>query len=172
MARRPRSADDPLTDVQRSCVELLTKGFKQEMIGDALGITPAIIRIWKREPNFKAALAEAINLRAETSNFRLHDLYRDALDEVGGLLKNPNPHIRLGAARLACESYSAIARAAEEKELLQQMEARMEQLQANMANAVSAIETQDADYLTLPPGQEAEPGAQVEPLVDSEPEES
>ena len=66
-------------------------------------------------------------------------------------MQDRNPQVRLGAARLVCESYSAIARAAEEKEMLVVMEARMEQLQANMQTAQPILEAEDVEFRELPP---------------------
>ena len=109
------------------------------------------VRNMKDEPTFKKKLAEAINLRAESSNYKLHNLYRNSLETVQELLASENDHIRLGAARLACESYAAIAKHAEEQQLLESMEARMAQLAANMQTALPIIETQDAEFKELPP---------------------
>ena len=114
-------------------------------------MTGATIRNWKKLPLFKAELAEAINLKAESSNYKLHFLFRKSLDTCDQLMDSKNEHIRLGAARLAAESYSAIVRAAEEKQLLVEMEARMEQLQSNMQQAQPILEAaQDADFEELP----------------------
>lgn len=146
-AKKPKK----LSDKQLKAVELLAKGYQIGMVVDAIQTSSPTIRNWKKLPEFKEALAEAINLKAETSNYKLHDLFRKALEEVEGLLQDRNPHVRLGAARLACESYSAIARAAAEQEMLESMEARMEQLAANMQTAQPILEAEDADFRELPP---------------------
>ena len=146
-AKKPKQ----LTPSQLKAVELLSKGFQIGMVSDAIQVTSPTIRSWKAIPRFKEALAEAINLKSESNNYKLHDLFRRALEECEGLMQDRNPSIRLGAARLVCESYSAIAKAAEEKEMLIQMENRMEQLQANMQTALPIIETHDAEFKELPP---------------------
>ena len=144
-------SEKKLTSIQKKAVELIAKGFTFKMVAAACEVTTATINNWKRTPEFKKELAEAINFKAESSNYKLHDLFRRALEECEGLMQDRNPGIRLGAARLVCESYSAIAKAAEEKEMLVQMEARMEQLQANMQTAVPILEAEDAEYRELPP---------------------
>ena len=142
----------PVTQDQRDqAVELFAKGYAVQMIAGALNLDMNTVRYMKDKPAFKKKLAEAINLRAESSNYKLHNLYRQSLETVEELLGSKNDHIRLGAARLACESYAAIAKHAEEQELLKQMEARMEQLQANMQTALPIIETHDAQFKELPP---------------------
>ena len=140
-----------LTSAQNQAVELLSKGYSLGMVGSALEVTAKTVHNWKSIPEFKKALADAIGLKAESSNYKLHDLFRRALEECEGLMQDRNPSIRLGAARLVCESYSAIAKAAEEKEMLIQMEARMEQLQANMQTAQPILDAEDADFKELPP---------------------
>jgi len=142
----------PVTQDQRDqAVELFAKGYAVQMIAGALNLDMNTVRYMKDKPAFKKKLAEAINLRAESSNYKLHNLYRNSLETVQELLGSKNDHIRLGAARLACESYAAIAKHAEEQQLLQQMESRMEQLQANMQTALPIIETYDAEFRELPP---------------------
>ena len=142
-----------LTTTQKKAIELMAKGYSAEMIGGALEVTSATIRNWKKLPHFKTALAEAINFKAESSNYKLHDLFRKALEEVEGLMQDRNPHIRLGAARLACASYSAIAKAAAEEKMMQEMEQRMEQLAANFQAGVNIIETTEAEFKELPPAE-------------------
>ena len=132
-------------------IELYAKGFQVNMISNALELNPKTVRDLKNEPQFRKDLAEAINIRAESSNLKLHGLFRRALEECEGLLEDPNPGIRLGAARLVCESYSAIVRATEERELLTNMEARMEQLQASLQTAAPILEAEDAEFRSLPP---------------------
>lgn len=142
----------PITKDQRDqAVELFAKGYAVQMIAGALDVSMVTVRNMKAQPTFKKQLAEAINLRAESSNYKLHNLYRQSLETVQELLESKNDHIRLGAARLACESYAAIARHAEEAQLLESMEARMAQLAANMQTALPIIETQDAEFKELPP---------------------
>ena len=140
-----------LTAKQKKAIELVSKGYSNAMVAGALEITAATVYNWKKLPLFKQELAEAINLKAESSNYKLHDLFRRALEECEGLMQDRNPGIRLGAARLVCESYTAIAKAAEEKELLIQMEARVEQLQADMQTAAPILEAEDAEFRELPP---------------------
>ena len=142
---------DRLTSKHHTVIELLAKGFSNRQCGDAVGLAESTIKGYRNSPLFRNALAEAINLKAESSNYKLHGLFRSALEEVEGLLQDRNPHIRLGAARLACESYAAIVRAAEEKDLLLRMEERMEQLQANMSTAAPILEAEDAEFHSLPP---------------------
>ena len=142
----------PVTQAQRDqAVELFAKGYAVQMIAAALNLDMNTVRYMKDKPGFKKKLAEAINLRAESSNYKLHNLYRQSLETVEDLLKSKNDHIRLGAARLACESYAAIAKHAEEQQLLESMEARMAQLAANMQTALPIIETHDAEFKELPP---------------------
>ena len=143
--------DHKLTPTQKKAVELIAKGFKKSMVGEACEVTVQTINNWCRTPHFKSALAEAINFKAESSNYKLHDLFRKALEEVEGLMQDRNPHIRLGAARLACESYSAIAKAAAEEKMMAEMEQRMEQLAANFNAGVNIIETTEAEFKELPP---------------------
>lgn len=147
----PVKSQPKLTTKQHKAIELLSKGYSREMVANALEITSQTVGNWKRLPLFKEGLAEAINLKAESSNYKLHDLFRKALEECEGLMQDRNPGIRLGAARLVCESYTAIAKAAEEKELLIQMEARVEQLQADMQTAAPILEAEDAEFRELPP---------------------
>lgn len=144
-------SDRKLTSTQKKAVELVAKGFTSRMVAHACEVTTATINNWKHIPEFKRELAVAINFKAESSNYKLHDLFRKALEECEGLMQDRNPTIRLGAARLVCESYSAIAKAAEEKEMLIRMEERMEQLQANMNTAIPILEAEDAEFTQLPP---------------------
>ena len=144
-------SEKKLTSTQKKAVELIAKGFTFKIVAAACEVTVATINNWKRTPQFKQELAEAINFKAESSNYKLHDLFRRALEECEGLMQDRNPGIRLGAARLVCESYTAIAKAAEEKELLIQMEARVEQLQADMQTAAPILEAEDAEFHELPP---------------------
>ena len=146
-------SDGKLTSTQKKAVELMAKGYSREMIANALEVSNPTIGNWKKLPHFKTALAEAINFKAESSNYKLHDLFRKALEEVEGLMQDRNPHIRLGAARLACESYSAIAKAAAEEKMMQEMEQRMEQLAANFQAGVNIIETTEAEFKELPPSE-------------------
>ena len=142
----------PITQDQKDqAVELFAKGYAVQMIAGALNLDMNTVRFMKDKPAFKKKLAEAINLRAESSNYKLHNLYRQSLETVEELLASENDHIRLGAARLACESYAAIAKHAEEQQLLESMEARMAQLAVNMQTALPIIETQDAEFKELPP---------------------
>ena len=143
-------SDPSLTTTQKKAVELIAKGFNKGMIAGACEVTVATINNWCKLPHFKTALAEAINFKAESSNYKLHDLFRKALEEVEGLLQDRNPHIRLGAARLACESYSAIAKAAAEEKMMAEMEARMEQLAANFQAGANIIEATEAEFKELP----------------------
>ena len=136
---------------KEQAIELFAKGYAVNMIAAALNLTVQTVRNMKHQPAFKKKLAEAINLRAESSNYKLHNLYRNSLETVQELLESKNDHIRLGAARLACESYAAIAKHAEEQQLLESMEARMAQLAANMQTALPIIETHDAEFKELPP---------------------
>jgi len=144
-------SEKKLTSTQKRAVELIAKGFTYKMVAAACEVTTQTVNNWKKLPEFKKELADAINFKAESSNYKLHDLFRKALEECEGLMQDRNPTVRLGAARLVCESYSAIAKAAEEKELLVQMEARMEQLQANMQTAAPILEAEDAEFRELPP---------------------
>ena len=144
-------SEKKLTSTQKKAVELIAKGFTFKMVAAACEVTVATINNWKRTPQFKQELAEAINFKAESSNYKLHDLFRKALEECEGLMQDRNPTVRLGAVRLVCESYTAIAKAAEEKELLIQMEARVEQLQADMQTAAPILEAEDAEFRELPP---------------------
>ena len=150
----PVKSEKKLTTSQRKAIELVSKGYSNAMVANALEVTTATIYNWKRLPLFKQELAVAINLKAESSNYKLHDLFRKALEECEGLMQDRNPTIRLGAARLVCESYSAIAKAAEEKEMLIRMEERMEQLQANIDTAIPILEAEDAEFTQLPPADE------------------
>ena len=139
-----------LTKKQQMAVEMLAKGLRASTVADGCEVTMATLRNWKKLPHFRGELAEAIQLRTETSNYKLHSLFRKSLDTCEELMDSRNEHIRLGAARLAAESYSAIVRAAEEKQLLVEMEARMEQLQSNMQQAQPILEAaQDADFTEL-----------------------
>ena len=149
-------SESKLTSNHKRAIELLAKGFAINMVASACEVTTATINNWKKKPDFKQALAEAINFKAESSNYKLHDLFRKALEECEGLMQDRNPTIRLGAARLVCESYSAIAKAAEEKEMLIRMEERMEQLQANMNTAIPILEAEDAEFTQLPPADDAD----------------
>ena len=151
MTATPVKSELKLTAKQKKAIELVSKGYSNAMVAGALEITAATVYNWKKLPLFKQELAEAINLKAESSNYKLHDLFRRALEECEGLMQDRNPGIRLGAARLVCESYTAIAKAAEEKELLIQMEARVEQLQADMQTAAPILEAEDAEFRELPP---------------------
>lgn len=140
-----------LTKQQKQAIDLLAKGWAVETVADGVQVTGATIRNWKKLPQFKAELAEAINLNAEASNYKLHRLFRKSLETCDQLMDSKNEHIKLGAARLAAESYAAIVRAAEDKQLLVEMEARMESLQASMQTAQPILEAaQDADFQELP----------------------
>jgi DNA-binding transcriptional MerR regulator len=140
-----------LTPKKKECARLLGQGFTIGMVGPALGVSPGTIKLWKKEPEFQEALREEINLRAEASNYKLHDLFRKSLETCEELMASKNEHIRLGAARLAAESYTAIARVAEERQLLEAIEARMDQLQANVATAAPILAAaEDADFTTHP----------------------
>lgn len=139
---------------KEKAIELFAKGYAVNMISNALELSPSAVRDMKKDRKFRKDLAEAINIRAEGSNYKLHGLFRLALEECEGLLQDRNPHIRLGAARLVCESYSAIARATEEREMLANMEARMEQLQSSLQTAVPILQAEDAEFHSLPPGTE------------------
>lgn len=139
-----------LTDAQAEAARLLSQGYSTVMIGSALGVTGQTIKNWRKLPQFQAELREQINLRAESSNYKLHDLFRKSLETCEELMASKNEHIRLGAARLAAESYTAIARVAEEHQLLEAIEDRMEQLQANMQTAQPILEAEDAEFKALP----------------------
>ena len=139
-----------LTPKQKHAIELIAKGFSLRMVGEAVEVTTLTVRNWKKIPLFKKELAEAINLRAESSNYRLHDLYRKSLEECEGLLEDPNPTIRLGAARLVAESYAQVVRVAEERAALEQIEARMEQLAADMSGTNQMLmPVEDAEFEEL-----------------------
>ena len=139
-----------LTSAQKNAIELIAKGFSLRMVAEACDVTTPTIANWKKIPLFKKQLAEAINLKAESSNYKLHDLYRRALEECEGLLQDPNPTIRLGAARLVAESYAQVVRVAEERAALEQIEARMEQLAADMSGSNQILmPVEDAEFEEL-----------------------
>lgn len=139
-----------LTDTQREAARLLAQGYTVGMVGPALGVTGPTVINWKKQPVFQEELREQLNLRTEASNYKLHDLFRKSLETCEELMGSKNEHIRLGAARLAAESYTAIARVAEERQLLEAIEDRMEQLQANMQTAQPILEAEDAEFKALP----------------------
>ena len=136
-----------LSQKQQLAVEMFSKGFRASTVADGCEVTMATLRNWKKIPSFREALAESIQLKTETSNYKLHTLFRKSLETCDQLMDSKNEHIRLGAARLAAESYSAIVRAAEDKQMLVEMESRMEALQSNMQQAQPILEAaQDADF--------------------------
>ena len=76
----PKDSFEELTNEQKEAIELMAKGYTLKFISDALQKTTATLRNWKHQRHFKIALAEAINLKTEASNYKLHDLWRRSLE--------------------------------------------------------------------------------------------
>ena len=119
------------------------------MIAAALEVSTPTIGNWKKLPHFKSALAEAINFKAESSNYKPTS-FQESIRRMGFAPGSQSSHPPR-CCRLACESYSAIAKAAAEEKMLSEMEQRMEQLAANFQAGTNIIESaQDAEFKELP----------------------
>ena len=141
----------PLEDRHKQAVELLAAGLTTATVGDCLGVTGQTIINWKRNPTFKKELAELIGVDAELHKSELVRLYGKSMERVNKLLDSKNEHIVLQAARLVMEAHQATVRLAEEQEMLQALERRMDELQAAAANGVAVLppEAEDAEFEEL-----------------------
>lgn len=120
-----------LSSPQKEAVRLLAAGLGMGCVADTVGCDPVTIRNWKRLPQFKVALAEAIEIDAEMHRFEIKALYGKSIQRVNELIDDKNPQIALAACKLAFEAEQNILRIAEETEMLKALESRMDALTSN-----------------------------------------
>ena len=138
----------PLTVKQKKAVQLLCAGLSPLCVADSIGITTQAMQKWRKLPAFRQAVSEEMQVDTELHGVRLKALYGKALDRVDKLLDDPNPHIRLQAARLAFEAEQNIARALEEQQALLALERRMEELaQAAIHGNLPSADIQDVEVI-------------------------
>ena len=142
-------ADRPLKPKQKKAVQLLCAGLSPKCVADSLGITQSSLAAWRRQPAFKWAVSDEMQIDAELHGVRLKHIYGKALERVDALLDDKNPHIRLQACRLAFEAEQNIARVIEEQEMLKSLEARLEQLANTAIHGHTPMnETLDAEIIS------------------------
>ena len=140
-----------LDERHKQAVELLAAGLSTTSVAECLGVTHQTIVNWKRNPTFKAELAELIGIDATLHKFELIRLYGKSMERVNKLLDSKNEHIVLQAARLVMEAHQATVRLAEEQEMLAALEARMDAIQAASlgADAPMLEPADDAEFTEL-----------------------
>ena len=136
-----------LTNPQKEAVRLMAAGIGTLCIADTVGCEVQTIRNWKKLPQFKVALAEAIEIDAELHRFELKALYGKALQRVSELIDDKNPQIALAASKLVFDAEQNILRIAEEQEVLKQLETRMDALASNgiIPGAEEVIDVEEAN---------------------------
>lgn len=147
-----REGGRELTPRERKAVQLFCAGLSLRCVAETIGVSSGTVQKWKRNPAFRQALAEAMDLEGEIHNFELRQLFGKALKRVDDLLDDKNPHIRVQAARLALEAHSSILRMAEEREMIEALEGRMDALAANAAHGAHLLNEASAE--ALPPFEE------------------
>ena len=95
-----------------------------------------------------------MEIDADLHGVRLKALYGKALDRVSELLDDPNPQIRVQAARLAFEAEQNIARALEEQRMLKSLEDRMDALAQAGIGGGTFEPIQDAEIIDEEPADE------------------
>lgn len=149
LARQIERRGKELSPRERKAVELLCAGLTHNSVADTLGVSVTTVTKWKKNPTFRKALAEAMDVEGEIHSFSLKALFGKALNRVNDLLDDQNPYIRVQAARLAMEAHSSVLRMAEEREMLEALEGRMDALAANAAHGAHLLNEASAE--ALPP---------------------
>lgn len=127
-----------LTSQQRKAIELLLLGRTCYQIADVLEISQNTINDWrKRNPLFRQALQDALETLDQGALIDVRRLVKKAYEEIEGLLEDPNPSIRLGAARLTLEAHSRVVQQMEEREAMKMLEERLEKVQAIAQSSAS-----------------------------------
>ena len=120
-----------MTPVQSKALDRYLHGWPVHRICEHLQVSNATFNNWRRCPGpFQDALRAALEDVEWTASADIRQLVKSSLQELDGLLQDPNPQIRLGAARLSLEAYQQMVATREQKELMVDLEARMEALQA------------------------------------------
>ena len=140
-----------LNEQQKQAVELFAAGLSNASVAECSGVSLQTVHNWKRNPTFKAELAELIGIDAQLHKCELIRLYGKSMERVNKLLDSKNEHIVLQAARLVMEAHQATVRLAEEQEMLQALEARMDAIQeASAQGSIGALEAaDDAEFIEL-----------------------
>lgn len=127
MGRPPR---EKLTKRQALAIAYIARGHSYNATARLLEVDERTIHKWRKDSRlFREAFEEAIENSIEAHRLDIQQLIGKAYEELGELLKDSNAQVRLGACRLTLEMHSRIITAAEEREALAQLEARMETLQ-------------------------------------------
>ena len=127
-----------LTPKQKQALGLFLSGMNIQSICRTIGIETKTFHNWSKgcEP-FKEGLAEAIKGVEQNVGHDLKAMMSGAVGTVSSLLSDPNPNIRLSAAKLAWEMHESMVKRSEEREMLLQLEQRMDLL--NQGTAVTTL---------------------------------
>ena len=119
-----------LTPEQDKALNLYMRGWTPRRIADALEISPEIVNHWRREPGpFRSRLQEIVNDVEFDNSLTISQLVGKALEEVEGLLQDPSAQIRLAASKLVIETHQTMVQQREQRELMAELEERLESLQ-------------------------------------------
>ena len=136
--QKVRSPARQLTSKQKQALGLFLSGMNIQSICRTIGIETKSFHNWSKgsEP-FKQGLAEATKGVEKNIGHDLKAMMSGAVGTVSSLLSDPNPNIRLSAAKLAWEMHESMVKRSEERKMLLQLEQRMDLLnQGASANAL------------------------------------
>jgi hypothetical protein len=124
---------------QRQALELFLKGYSMRRISELLDVTLTTIHTWRHQPTFRESLNEALESVDFNNGVDIRGLVRRSYEELEGLLQDPNPMVRLGAARLSLDSYWRMIAVNEDKAAINALETRLEQLQVLASQQMDAM---------------------------------
>jgi hypothetical protein len=104
-----------------------------------VGVTHKTFCDWRKKEFFREKMDEALASIDFNAAMDIRQLLRTSFEEIQGLLQDPNPMVRLGAARLSLDSYWRMIAVNEDKAAINALETRLEQLQVLASQQMDAM---------------------------------
>lgn len=117
-----------LTNRQRLAKQLVLDGDNVANACQKLGISQPTLWRWKQSPAWQVALWEAVRGEQKDGEVQIRTMVPQASKVVQQLLITGTDQIKLGASRLVLEAVHALTQQEEQREMLADLEAQLEEL--------------------------------------------
>ena len=128
----------PLTPRQANALQMVLDGYTRNEVCEKIGITPKTLWNWKNLPAWNAQVDVVLKGATGDGQGQIKSMLPLATRRLGQLIHSQTETVALGACRTVLEAHANLVAREEQREVLQTLEAELDNLKAIAAGTQAA----------------------------------